>query len=258
MQRFDLVDHYLGEVLGIDVASMEPEECRVVESPRRLRCEQSYGFVHALFGMCFRDGRIAISVAPGAAAAIARVVTWHKPKFESDFQRDLLLGLQETVRTAREHMGVAPSGNASEGWLFACRSKPECLPIGIDYRQLHDESIAPADGLRLPTHCFPSGIVYGVVEDGRVVSVAYAHRSGIMEDRVADIGVETAEPYRRRGFAKAVVGAVTAHMAQVGGEALYMCSPSNVGSVATVRSVGFERYSRRIVIPAPAPEEATT
>lgn len=258
MQRFDLVDRYLGEILGIDLTSMKPGECKVVESPRRLRCERSYGFVHALFGLCFSDGRIAISTSPGAADGVAEVLAQCKLEFKSNFQSDLLLGLQEVTSAARARMGFAPSRDASEGWLFACRSRPEFPLVGIDCRQLLDESITPADGLRLPTHCFPDGVVYGVVEDERVVSVAYAHRSGIMEDQVVDIGVETAMPYRRRGFAKAVVGVVTAHMVRRGGEALYACSPRNFGSVATARSVGFEWYSRRIVISAPAQDEATT
>ena len=86
-------------------------------------------------------------------------------------------------------------------------------------RRLTDESIPPAEGLKLPTHCFPDGIVYGVIADGVVASVAFAHRIAVMEDRVAHLGVGTSRAYRRRGYAKTAVSAVVEHVAREGGEA---------------------------------------
>jgi hypothetical protein len=47
---------------------------------------------------------------------------------------------------------------------------------------LHDPDTPAAHGLELPDHCFPDGIVYGAFHDHRVVAVAYAHRTGLMED----------------------------------------------------------------------------
>lgn len=130
MQRFHLVDRYLGEILGIDLTSMESGERRVVESPRRLRCEKSYGFVHALLGLWFSDGRVAISVTPGAADDVADVLARHKPGFEGDFHSDLLLGLRQATSAARAQLGISPPRDASESWLFACRSVPESPPVG--------------------------------------------------------------------------------------------------------------------------------
>ncbi|MEW6749784.1 MAG: GNAT family N-acetyltransferase [Candidatus Latescibacterota bacterium] len=138
--------------------------------------------------------------------------------------------------------------------LFACSAgllrrlpDPPCS-------RLRDARWPPAAGLTLPQHCFPDGIVYGVVRDGRVVSVAYAHRSGHMEGMVADLGVETAPAYRRQGFARQVVGAVVAHVARRGGEALYSCHPDNLASLATARSVGFVPYANALYLSAAAPD----
>jgi predicted GNAT family acetyltransferase len=119
---------------------------------------------------------------------------------------------------------------------------------------LHDESIPATQGIHLPTHCFPDGTVYGVVEDNMVVSVAYAHRIGDMEDEIADVGVETAPDYRRRGYARAAVSAVVDRYIQRGGEAVYGCASSNTASRATARSVGFVPYAKRMAIVAPGPE----
>jgi hypothetical protein len=43
--------------------------------------------------------------------------------------------------------------------------------------RLFDERIPAADGISLPTDCFPDGVVYGVVVDQQVVAVAYAHQT---------------------------------------------------------------------------------
>jgi predicted GNAT family acetyltransferase len=108
--------------------------------------------------------------------------------------------------------------------------------------------------LALPAHCFPDGIVYGVIADGRVASVAYAHRTGVLEGLVADLGVVTAPAYRQRGYAKTAVAAVVAHVAAAGGEAVYACRPDNAASVATARSVGFVPLGASLVLGAPLPE----
>jgi RimJ/RimL family protein N-acetyltransferase len=84
-----------------------------------------------------------------------------------------------------------------------------------------------------------------------VVSVAFAHRAGILEDRVADIGVETAAGYRRRGYAQAAVAALVGHFTQRGGEARYGCSPSNQASMAIAQSVGFVPYGKSLILSAP-------
>lgn len=80
--------------------------------------------------------------------------------------------------------------------------------------------------------------------------MAYAHKTNIMEDQVADIGVDTALLYRKRGHAKAAVVAVTNEMTSTGGEAIYSCGKDNLASIATASSVGFELYAKRIVIAA--------
>ena len=90
-----------------------------------------------------------------------------------------------------------------------------------------------------------------MVRDAQVVSVAFAHRAGILEDRVADVGVETALAYRRQGGAQAAVSALVAHFTAHGGEARYGCSPSNEASVGTARSVGFIPYGKSLILSAP-------
>ena len=255
MDRFCLIDEYLGTRLDIDVSTLKPGEYAVTETTRRLRCEQSYGFVHALYGIWFTDGRVAVSVAPGARSGVIDLLARKQPDSWNTFDQDWLDSLAACVNHARLEAGLPPSRGASEGRLFACKGTLVRRCNHGDCRRLRDESIPAADGLRLPTHCFPNGVVYGVVEDGHIVSVAYAHHTGRMEDQVADLAVETAAPYRKRGYAKRVVSAVTVHMTSSGGEAVYTCRRSNQASIATVSSVGYELYGRIIDVAAPAPDE---
>jgi hypothetical protein len=254
LSRFGLIDRYLGTRLDIDVAAMKPGERVVAESPRRLQCEQSYGFVHALYGISFRDGRFAVSVTPGARPHVVDMLARKQPHATDGFGQDWLNRLAGCVSRARSETGLPAARGGSEGRLFACNGTLVRRYNHGDCRRLRDQSIPPVDGLRLPTHCFPNGIVYGIVEDAHIVSVAYAHRTGLMEDQVVDLGVETAAPFRRRGYAKTVVAAVTVHMTTLGGEALYTCSADNGASIATASRVGYELYGNTITVAAASPE----
>ncbi len=251
--KFSLIDQYLGIQLDIPVSGIAPGETRIVESTRRLRCEQSYGYVHAFFGIWFADGRIAVSVPPGARPGVEEVF---KEGEGSGFSFDpaWIERLSAPVNHSLAQAGLPTAKKTLDGRQFACNANTIRRWNTGDCRRLRDESIPPAEGLSLPTHCFPDGIVYGVIEAGQVVSIAYAHRSGILVNRVADLGVETAAAYRRRGYAKTCVSAVTTHMTGMGGEGLYNCGPSNTASMATARSVGYELYGCTLILTTSVPE----
>jgi GNAT superfamily N-acetyltransferase len=147
--------------------------------------------------------------------------------------------------------GLPATDRVIRDFVFACGGELVRQHPLRSCRRLVDASVPAADGLCLPSHCFPDGVVYGVVCEGRVVSVAFAHRAGVLEDVVADVGVETAPRYRRRGFAQAAVSALAAHFTERGGESRYSCNPDNVASIATARSVGFVRYGKSLILSSP-------
>ncbi len=251
MHQFPLIDQYFGTLLDMDLIRVESGKISITETPRRLNCEQSYGFVHALFGICYPDGSAAISVTPGARSVVLDFLEQTHLLTQNPFEQASLDRLAARISQVRSQAGLLPANRAYEVRVFACNNALVQRYQQGECRRLVDEIIPPADDLRLPTHCFPDGIVYGIVEDHQVVSVAYAHRSGVLEDRVADLGVETAAPYRQRGYAKTVVSVVTAHMTAMGGEAVYTCSLNNQASIATATRVGYVPYARMIVVSAP-------
>jgi ribosomal protein S18 acetylase RimI-like enzyme len=250
--RFPLVDQFQGMRLDADLSALAPGTRHVVETDKRLRRERSYGYVRALWWIWLEDGRSVASVPPGTGDAV-RVIAAEAGR---DALADPALAerLKRPVNAALERAGLEPVDRVWHDLSFACSAALLRRHGHGDLRRLTDESVPPADVIRLPTHCFPDGIVYGGIEGGRVVSCAFAHRTGVMEDRVADIGITTAEGYRRRGYAQTCVSAVVGEVTDRGGEARYGCSPDNEASKATARSVGFVPYAHSLVLAAPAPE----
>ena len=247
---FPLVDQYMGIRMEVDLSALAPGRAAVVASPRRLRKEQSYGYIHALWWLWLEDGRSAASVPPGAAEAVGEILEPVASRQEH-FDPNVSDRLKAPVDAALINAGLKPSDRVIRGLILACDAAHLRRNRHGDCRQLTGEDIPPAEGLKLPTHCFPDGIVYGIVADGKVAAVAHAHRSGLMEDRVADLGVETAIDYRRRGYAKTAISAVVEHIVAHGGEAKYGCSPNNIASIATARSVGFVPYATSLILSAP-------
>ena len=246
----DLIDQFTGAQLGADLARVPCARPTVVESALRLRPEVSYSYVHALWWLWLTDGRSVVSVPPGAGPAVEPIVAGVascEQLADSALAERLITPVSETLSAA----GIRPVDGTHNSIVFACdgallrRHDPgACV-------RLADPDMSVAEGIWFPAHCLPDGVAYGVVADGRLVSVAYAHRTGLLEDCVADVGVETSPAYRRRGYARACVASVVAEMASRGGQARYSCSPGNAASIATARSVGFAPYATSLVLTAP-------
>lgn len=235
--------------LGTDLRQGPRGGLEVVESPLRLRREASFAYIRVAWLLALDAGPTFLSVPPEAGGSAKALLGGRNPDVDDP---SLPARLTEAVAASLKRSGIAAPDRAFRDELHACTGatwRPHALSSVV---RLRSEQIPPADGLSLPTQCFPDGVAFGVVQDERVVCCAYAHRTGLMEDRLADLGVETASAYRRRGFAQATVSAVVGHVLSSGGEAHYACAPSNVASLATAASVGFKRYGRSLILGAPA------
>ncbi|MBQ4055116.1 MAG: GNAT family N-acetyltransferase [Clostridia bacterium] len=81
------------------------------------------------------------------------------------------------------------------------------------------------------------------VEEQRIVSVAvenYTHKSE------TEIAVETAEPYRRRGLAKAAASALCNDIIASGGAVTWHCSADNNASCLLAEAIGFRTDGREM------------
>ena len=252
---FDLLDRHVGLRMGLDLAAVRPGRTTVAATPRRLRREASYGYVRALWWAWLADGRSAISCPPGTAAAVAAVAAGAS-RAQELADPALAETLRRCVDPALLTAGLPPTDRAIRSLWFACNADLLRRHHDGDCRRLTDHSIPPAEGISLPAHCFPDGVAYGVIADAVVACAAFAHRHGVMEDRVVHVGIDTAGGYRRRGYARTAVSALVAHFTAGGGQGLYSCRPDNTASIATARTVGFVPYGAALVLSAPAPDLA--
>jgi hypothetical protein len=241
--------------MGVDPASAAPGQVTTAESSRRLRREQSYGYIRALWWMAFADGRMVVSVPPGAGAGVEEILGGVSDP-DRVFEPALAELLKDPVDEALHYAGLAEVDRVLYDLVFACNAHLLRRHRFGRCERIRDPGFPTAAGAGLPSQCFPDGVVYGVIADGKVVSVAFAHRTGIMEDRLCDVGVGTAAGYRGGGFAKTCVSALVEHYTRRGGEARYACSPDNEASIATASSVGFAPYGRSLTLSAPRREEA--
>jgi GNAT superfamily N-acetyltransferase len=250
---FPLIDQYTGVRLGLDLGAVAASDLLVVESERRCRPEQSYGYVHGLWCVRLARGGMAVSVPPGAGHEVEAILAPFGAG-QLDDDEAVAEALRGPVEEALAAAGMPPTNRVIRDLVFACNASGlERHPVA-GCRRLADESVPAAEGLDLPTHCFPDGTVYGVVAAGEVVSMAHAHRAGVMEGCVCDVGVATAPGHRRQGYARAVVSALVGEFVDRGGEARYSCSPGNVASQATARSVGFAAYGTSLILAVPRPD----
>lgn len=86
-------------------------------------------------------------------------------------------------------------------------------------------------------------ICFGTVIDGRIVSVATENPHG-EEDTDIDIGVDTAEGYRGRGYAASNVASLVYYLLDTGVTVTYTAEDGNLPSMALAEKVGFDKYAR--------------
>lgn len=245
MATFRLVDEYLLSRLGVHGTARLPHRT-TVRTTRRTTREPSYGFVHVAWLVALEGGARIASLPPDIDEETVERIEYLMGHDIADPQT--ISRLRPLLDAYSGKTYAKPIDMVLTDTMYACNAntlaKGSAGPTAV---RLRDARIVPADGLSLPTHCFPGGIVYGVIVDCTVASVAYAHRTGEYHDIVADVGVETAPMWRRRGYARACVRAVADHVIRNSGEAIYKCSPTNAASIATARSAGFIPYGKSLV-----------
>jgi RimJ/RimL family protein N-acetyltransferase len=253
--RFPVLDEYASIRLGMG-DQPDDNECTIVETERRNHRELSYGYIRIFWLLRYLNGKTVISVPPGCGEIAEGFVTGRGSQtvFPTEAEaRELLEAVNERQRSKAKPQAERILWDK----IFAC-SKETVRDVAFsndnaELRRIACKGLTYSDDIWPPEHCIPDGVAYGVVADGVIVSVAYAHRTGIMEDRVADLGVVTSKPFRRRGYAKAAVHAITQHFTKKFGEAWYHCSPNNAASIATATSVGYVHCADSMILATTTP-----
>lgn len=87
-------------------------------------------------------------------------------------------------------------------------------------------------------------VIYVVVKEGQIVSVAVSSESLSNAGEFIEIGTETAVGHRQSGYSAAAVRALSEFLCAKGFKVLYKCHHKNVASTAVARSAGFCEVSK--------------
>ena len=234
MHRFHLVREYLLSRLGADNPG---SGLTIVESERRSKREMSYGFIHKLWIVQFDDGAVVASVPLNTTEKVKALIYTNK--------RDITD--ERFTKSLKKTMFGKESCRCFCDLVLACDASTLALPGHVIAKRIVDTSYGCAGDIHFPAHCLPDGIVYGVIEDDTIVSIAYAHQTGEYQDIVADIGVETSKKFRQKGYARACVHAVAQYAMNSGGESVYKCKPDNKASIQTALSAGYVPYGKSLI-----------
>lgn len=165
------------------------------------------------------------------------------------FSRDAVLWATEKLGAFLDRYGFELSPDSYDHYVnFALHVKREAtlpdvrrLMGGEGYDDLTDTDI---DGLLSEGY-----IVFAAVVDGKIVAVA---NTGVPIDDdtpcEVEIGVDTAEGYRRRGFAKACVSALASELSRLGHTAIYECASGNMASIRLAESLGGEIVCKKYYV----------
>lgn len=151
----------------------------------------------------------------------------------ADRYLSLLGSLTQSSRQARGK--IEPSGGPA--FTF-----PDVVAESADIVFVEDEQLlqhnfrgwVPGE---IAAGCWP---VTAVIKDGYPVSVCFSARSS---DAAAEAGVETAEPFRGRGFGSRVTAAWALAVRASGRIPLYSTSWTNSPSLAVARKLGLIAYA---------------
>ena len=250
-QRFQLLKQYAAKQLGIAVDYLVQDGVFIIESERRSQRELSHSYIRVLYWIHFLQGATVISVPPGF-----REIVEHCLKGKSGMKQfpneDRITELIKNINTLLEKNGRPLIEEKLDNEVFACDrlslKEIEFNDNSGTLKRIQNTDFEYAKDIWPPNHCLPDGVIYGIIKNEKVISVAYAHQTGIMENLVADIAVVTSKDYRRKGYAKAVLQAVMKHFVNKEGEAWYGCSPQNIASQATAQTAGYIPFAKSLIL----------
>lgn len=96
-----------------------------------------------------------------------------------------------------------------------------------------------------PLDFLSQSVIAAAIVDGRIVSIA---RTTAQSDKYADIGVDTLEPFRRRGFAQAAASLVAAAVQEIGKTPVWSAGHFNEASLSIAGQLGFSEIPKRTYV----------
>lgn len=87
------------------------------------------------------------------------------------------------------------------------------------------------------------GYCWGVWDDGVIASVTDAPDVPFMEHQIVEIGIQTLEPYRNRGFASITTRAFIRYLNEIKKTPIWSCAIDNSASQRLATHIGFRKFA---------------
>ena len=244
MKKFTHVYDYILSFLD---AKTPTEKLTIVETEKRHSCMPSYGMIHMFYIVQFSDDFIIASIPLNTSEKTKLFLHENICMYDID-DNHFVSSLKELANEEAYKLFNKQIKGHWNSLIFACDAETLAKPNpDINTVRIIDERYECSEDVNFPDHCIPEGIIYSVVENNKIVSLAHAHKTEEFQEIVADIGVDTSSDYRKRGYARECVNSVARHAIETGGESVYICSPNNIASINTALSAGYVPFGKILV-----------
>jgi GNAT superfamily N-acetyltransferase len=244
------LDSFFSGYLGCDIARLEPGETRVCDSPRREKPELHYANAFPVW--CFvTHNRAVVSTHPLLLGTVSKLCRGMNPARLKDVRTaELLAG------TATRVLGLDPGCDYAAGPVLFGPPETYCGRLLQPCRVVTEPDRAALEraGLLDPSllESVADGTCFAGYDDDKPVALCGVTPVPHMADKVADIALPgTLEPYRRRGFGRTVLSAVTQALHACSRIPFYLTSSHNTASIRTAASVGYLEYGWQFRVKAP-------
>ncbi len=161
----------------------------------------------------------------------------HSGRMALQTENDILLNdlIMKTAQISRYERYIFEYAGEKKHISYTGKAEPE--KITPENYELMKGRIIPTFSWENKEAFLVNGFGYCLIEDGQMVACAFA--SGVSKDFV-DIGVETAETCRGKGYGKMVASAMVKETIRRGKTPVWDCDTRNEASMRLACSVGFE------------------
>jgi len=242
----EIVDQYFSIYLCYPISQVEESQIIPVSCNRRLKPEVGWSHTVAIWVQIFRE-RAVISIRPDLFESLKKiliVVPEISQLYTLEWRKKIgsLIGSEETDGLV--HVLYCTPVHLRLFQVPECRKLQDSdielyLKMKLDLYPEYDSNYLVRDIQRN----IKDGIAFGVFQEGRLVSVSEAPAIGHMQGLIEEVSVDTLPEYRRRGYGKAVISAMTKAILDIERIPIYECSFKNEASIRLAKAIGYEKYA---------------
>lgn len=184
-------------------------------------------------------GKVQVFAFPSVEKCVERYLAEYKDDLFSDAALDALRrGCRDFCRANGYHEDKYPK---NWGYNLILEELPQKFEPrdAICKRLLSARSVENQTTFDLKATLDSGRVVFAVMAEGKVVSLAVTATSLAEAEKWVEISVETAPAYRGRGYAKAAIGALSAFLVEKGHTVLFKCHHGNLASRSAALACGF-------------------